>query len=143
MPRALKFELSPLQLPTLHSCSRLVSRSQTHSQSLHGYARSAVAQHCPSPSYLLSPRGRSTFGKYFNAYLKFTVYGRKQARTYVNTLPQCSPASVGLAQARPNKWKVVIFCVQSTVSNNEYIVACKHAQSLVASSRLHNTEFHM
>ena len=26
----------------------------------------------------------------------------KQARTYVNTLPQCSPASVGLAQARPN-----------------------------------------
>ena len=102
MPRALKFELSLLQLPTLHSCSRLVSRSQTHSQSLHGYARSAVAQHCPSPSYLLSPRGRSTFGKYFNAYLKFTVYGRKQARTYVNTLPQCSPASVGLAQARPN-----------------------------------------
>ena len=41
-----------------------------------------------------------------------------------------------------NKWKVVIFCVQSTVSNNEYIEACKHAQSLVASSRLHNTEFH-
>ena len=80
MPRALKFELSPLQLPTLHSCSRLVSRSQTHSQSLHGYARSAVAQHCPSPSYLLSLRGRSTFGKYFNAYLKFTVYGRKQER---------------------------------------------------------------
>ena len=26
----------------------------------------------------------------------------KQERTYVNTLPQCSPASVGLAQARPN-----------------------------------------
>ena len=26
----------------------------------------------------------------------------KQARTYVNTLPQCSPTSVGLAQARPN-----------------------------------------
>ena len=23
-------------------------------------------------------------------------------RMYVNTLPQCSPASVGLAQARPN-----------------------------------------
>ena len=39
-------------------------------------------------------------------HIKFTVYGRKQAstnvRTYVNTLPQCSPASVGLAQARPN-----------------------------------------
>ena len=27
----------------------------------------------------------------------------KHIRTYVNTLPQCSPASVGLAQARPNK----------------------------------------
>ena len=26
----------------------------------------------------------------------------KQASTYVNTLPQCSPASVGLAQVRPN-----------------------------------------
>ena len=36
------------------------------------------------------------------AHLKITVYGRKQALTYVNTLPQCSPASVGLAQARPN-----------------------------------------
>ena len=36
------------------------------------------------------------------AHLKFTVYGRKQARTYVNTLPQCSLASVRLAQARPN-----------------------------------------
>ena len=36
------------------------------------------------------------------AHLKLTVYGRKQARTYVNTLLQCSPASVGLAQARPN-----------------------------------------
>ena len=36
------------------------------------------------------------------AHLKFTVYGCKQASTYVNTLPQCSPASVALAQARPN-----------------------------------------
>ena len=27
----------------------------------------------------------------------------KQASTYVNTLPQCSPASVGLAQARSNQ----------------------------------------
>ena len=26
----------------------------------------------------------------------------KQGRTYVNTLPQCSPTSVGLAQACPN-----------------------------------------
>ena len=38
----------------------------------------------------------------------FKIYGiwpqaSKNARTYVNTLPQCSPASVGLAQARPNQ----------------------------------------
>ena len=38
----------------------------------------AVAQHCPSPSYLLSARGHSIFEKYFNAHLKFMVYGRKQ-----------------------------------------------------------------
>ena len=29
--------------------------------------------------------------------------------TYVNTLPQCSPASMGLAQARPNKQTKVQF----------------------------------
>ena len=34
----------------------------------------------------------------------------KQASTYVNTLPQCSPASVGLAQAHPNKltWHLLV-----------------------------------
>ena len=37
------------------------------------------------------------------AHLKFTVCGRKQASTYVNTLPQCNPASVGLAHAHPSK----------------------------------------
>ena len=41
------------------------------------------------------------------AHFKFTVYGHKHATTYIrmytHTLPQCSPASVGLAQARPNK----------------------------------------
>ena len=41
-------------------------------------------------------------------HLKFTVYGRKQASTYVNTLPQCSLASVGLAQARPNNYRLEI-----------------------------------
>ena len=63
----------------------------------------AVAQHCPSPwisMSSLSARGRSIFEKYLNAYLKFTVYDRKHVRMYINTLPQCSPASVGLAQAR-------------------------------------------
>ena len=61
----------------------------------------AVAQHCPSP--IEATYYSSIFGKYLNAHLKFTVYGRKQASMYVTkTLPQCSPASVGLAQARPN-----------------------------------------
>ena len=36
------------------------------------------------------------------AHLKFTVYGHKQESMYVNTLPQCSPARVGLTQACPN-----------------------------------------
>ena len=32
-------------------------------------------------AFTLSARGRSIFGKYLNAHLKFMVYGRKQART--------------------------------------------------------------
>ena len=32
----------------------------------------------------------------------------KNVRMYVNTLPQCSPASVGLAQARPNKQECMV-----------------------------------
>ena len=38
------------------------------------------------------------------------VYGRKQASTYINTLLQCSPASVGLAQAHPNYRIARDFC---------------------------------
>ena len=58
----------------------------------------AVAQHCHP-----SARECSIFGKYLNAYLKFTVYGRKQAQWYTHISVQCSPASVGLAHARPNQ----------------------------------------
>ena len=61
----------------------------------------AVTQHCHA-----SARGCSIFGKYLNAHLKFTVYGRKHGRSLgridTHTSAQCSPASVGLAQARPN-----------------------------------------
>ena len=35
------------------------------------------------------------------AHLKFTVYGRKQASKHTHAHVQCSPASVGLTQARP------------------------------------------
>ena len=46
------------------------------------------------------------------AHLKFTVYGRKQ--TYTRVL-QCSPASVGLAQARPNDQIPTFFIEQINV----------------------------
>ena len=36
------------------------------------------------------------------AYLKFTVYCRKQTDRHTHTLPQCCHTSVGLAQARPS-----------------------------------------
>ena len=79
-----KLELSPLRLPTGSTL--------------------AVAQQCPPPS----AREHSIFGKYFNLfkflkkYLKlFKIYGVwPQASMYINTLPQYSPASVRLAQAR-------------------------------------------
>ena len=45
------------------------------------------------------------------AHLEFTVYGRKQ--TYTRIL-QCSPASVGLAQTRPNH------CFCNTFSAQQY-----------------------
>ena len=54
----------------------------------------AVAQQCHG-----STRGCSIFGKYLNVRLKLTIYGRKHGRIHTW---QCSPASVGLAQACPN-----------------------------------------
>ena len=71
-----KHELSPLWLPTLHSGS---------------------SPHCHA-----SARGRSIFGKFLNAHLKFTVYGHKHGRIVTHTSAECSPASVGLAQAHLN-----------------------------------------
>ena len=76
-----KLEPSPPRLPTLHCGS---------SPALPGLHLGLVHEDV------------SIFVKYLNAHLKFTVYGHKQASTYVNTLPQCSPVCVGLAQARPN-----------------------------------------
>ena len=37
----------------------------------------------------------------------------KHVHTYVNTLPQCGSASVGLAQARPNQWSISLQLVLS------------------------------
>ena len=75
----------------------------------------AVAPHCHA-----SAQGHSIFGKYLNAHLKFTVYGPKHGWSYTHTFAQCSPASVGLAQARPNNYvigkkKVILL----PVDNNE------------------------
>ena len=54
------------------------------------------------------------------------VYGHKQARTYVcmyvNTLPQCSPASVGLAQASPNNEARPHFLADITLERQEEVV---------------------
>ena len=44
----------------------------------------------------------------------------KDVRMYVNTLPQCSPASVGLAQARPNNYNI-----------SQNIVHCNHAHLIL------------
>ena len=56
------------------------------------------------------------FAKIFKfTHLKFTVYGCKHAnkhmRTYTHILVQCSPASVGLAQAHSNYLTVSELCV--------------------------------
>ena len=40
--------------------------------------------------------------KFKRAYLKFLVYGHKQTDIHTHARAQCSHASVGLAQARPN-----------------------------------------
>ena len=40
--------------------------------------------------------------KFKRTHLKFSVYGRKQTYRHTPARAQCSHASVGLAQARPN-----------------------------------------
>ena len=54
-------------------------------------------------------------GNILNVHLKFTVYGHKHSRSvvYTHTSAQCSPTSVGLAQARPNHEFVVVYIVTS------------------------------
>ena len=97
----------------------------------------AVAQYCPSHR----ARGRWIFGKYLNAHLKFAVYGHKQASKHINTLPQCSPASVGLAQARPNYscsvgilWTVHCLLVLLTHSNSQATTTITTVHSLKKST---------
>ena len=49
--------------------------------------------------------------KFQRAHLKFSVYGRKQTDIHTHARAQCSHASVGLAQARPNytgKFKIYL-----------------------------------
>ena len=87
----------------------------------------AVAQHCHAMlftywGYLLSARGRSIFGKYLNTHLKFTVYGRKHGRSYTHTSAQCSPASVGLTQAHPNKCLWLVATPRAWLAENLQIV---------------------
>ena len=51
----------------------------------------------------------------------------KQARTYTHTLPQCSHASVGLAQARPNNMQ--IYAVNWSCTFREKEKKCEKATS--------------
>ena len=71
----------------------------------------AVAQHCPSPTKLrLLTKCTRTFN--FQEIFKcvFKIYGIwPQASIDTHTLPQCSPASVGLAQAHSNDTKQSIY----------------------------------
>ena len=71
----LKLELSPLRLPTLHSGS--------------------------SPALPCKCTRTFNFREIFKH--AFKIYGIwPQAQSYTHTSAQCSPASVGIAQARPN-----------------------------------------
>ena len=75
----LKCEPSPLRLPMLYSGS--------------------------SPAlpftYLLSAQGRSIFGKYLNAHLKFTVYDRKQTSTLQTHFHNAVPLVWGSLRLAP------------------------------------------
>ena len=78
VPWMLKFELSPLQLPMLHSASSTVS----------------FTYYCKCTRMF---NFREIFTRAFKIYIIWP-----QANKYAtNTLLQCSPASVGLTQARP------------------------------------------
>ena len=46
----------------------------------------------------------------------------KHVRMHVNTLPQCSPASVGLAQASPNNEARPHFLADITLERQEEVV---------------------
>ena len=70
----------------------------------------AVAQHCPSPAL-----GRSIFVKYLNVHLKFTVYGRKQARIHThfrNAVPlvwgllRLAPITTSMQIQRGKAWEI-------------------------------------
>jgi len=109
------FALSVSSLPLsvmVRSCHLCVNLSRLHSSGFTPTLRSGSSL---SPTWQQAGISHArnfqrTFGLHeiFKcAPLKFMVYGRKQTyiHTYIHTytqLPQCSHASVGLAQARPN-----------------------------------------
>ena len=105
VPYVLQLEPPPLRLPTMHSSSSpafsLVPRSRgpaLPSLVPRPHPRAGGA-HCPSPIEAKYVHEHVQFSGNIYAHLKYMVYGRKQ--TYIR-LVQRSPASVGLAQARPN-----------------------------------------
>ena len=74
---------------------------------------------CSSPSLLISSAhhhllsARAVSLKFKHAHLKFPVSGRsKRTSIDTHTRAQCSHASVGLAQARPNHMTIFLMLIQ-------------------------------
>ena len=109
----LQLEASLLRLPSLHSGS--------------------------SPAFPFTYRGYLyevhvdvQFSGNIYAHLKFTVYGRKHTNKQTHTrVLQCSPASVGLAQARPNYFHKTrellqsLICSKLSLSMKHYVHFCR------------------
>ena len=90
----------------------------------------AAAQQCPSPTILSAA---FNFPEIFKC--TFKIYGIwPQTNKYVtNTLPQCSPASVGLTQARPNKRRQTVW--GEDLRLRDVLNAIQHTSSVAAKSK--------
>ena len=79
-------------------------------------------RHCTLAFSLHTPSSIFIILKFKRAHLKFSVYGRKQTDIHTcihtHTRAQCSHASVGLTQARPNKYLPITSETEDRVNEN-------------------------
>ena len=95
--------MSSLPLSVMvHSCYACATRS---------FTTTLLSGSSPSPTIDPSPRF-SLHEIFKHAHLKFMVYGRKHTHAH----SQCSHASVGLAQARPNYFVNKIFVISRLIT---------------------------